>query len=42
MEEDIEIDYLLEEVEQLLNGMEDGAKRTVEIVRGLKFIFEGR
>jgi len=36
MEEDIEIDYLLEEVEQLLNGMEDGAKRTVEIVRGLK------
>ncbi|WP_439481888.1 7TM diverse intracellular signaling domain-containing protein [Cyclobacterium plantarum] len=36
LEEDIEIDYLLEEVEQLLNGMEDGAKRTVEIVRGLK------
>ncbi|WP_375585370.1 7TM diverse intracellular signaling domain-containing protein [Cyclobacterium xiamenense] len=36
MEEDIELDYLIEEVEQLLNGMEDGAKRTVEIVRGLK------
>ncbi|WP_339922890.1 7TM diverse intracellular signaling domain-containing protein [uncultured Cyclobacterium sp.] len=36
MEEEIEFDYLLEEVEQLLNGMEDGAKRTVEIVRGLK------
>lgn len=36
LEEDIEIEYLLEEVEQLLNGMEDGAKRTVEIVRGLK------
>ena len=36
MEEDMEFDYVLEEVEQLLNGMEDGAKRTVEIVRGLK------
>ncbi|MDO6437520.1 7TM diverse intracellular signaling domain-containing protein [Cyclobacterium sp. 1_MG-2023] len=36
LEEDIEFDYLLEEVEQLLTGMEDGAKRTVEIVRGLK------
>ncbi|WP_162342020.1 7TM diverse intracellular signaling domain-containing protein [Cyclobacterium salsum] len=36
LEEDIEIEYLLEEVEQLLNGMEDGARRTVEIVRGLK------
>lgn len=36
LEEDIEFDYLLEEVDQLLTGMEDGAKRTVEIVRGLK------
>ena len=36
MEEDLELDYLLEEVNQLLAGMEDGAKRTVEIVRGLK------
>tara|TARA_R110002049_G_scaffold23417_5_gene82527 strand:+ start:10105 stop:12246 length:2142 start_codon:yes stop_codon:yes gene_type:complete len=36
MEEDIEFEYVLEEVEQLLNGMEDGARRTVEIVRGLK------
>ncbi len=36
LEEDIEIEYLVEEVEQLLNGMEDGARRTVEIVRGLK------
>lgn len=36
IEEDIEIEYLIEEVDQLLHGMEDGAKRTVEIVRGLK------
>jgi hypothetical protein len=36
LEEDMEFDYVIEEVEQLLNGMEDGAKRTVEIVRGLK------
>nr|MBI1229831.1 GHKL domain-containing protein [Cytophagales bacterium] len=35
-EDDLELDYLLEEVNQLLSGMEDGAKRTVEIVRGLK------
>ncbi len=35
-EEDLELDYVLEEVNQLLSGMEDGAKRTVEIVRGLK------
>ncbi|WP_209331483.1 7TM diverse intracellular signaling domain-containing protein [Lunatimonas salinarum] len=36
LEEDLELDYLLDEVNQLLAGMEDGAKRTVEIVRGLK------
>lgn len=35
-EEDIELDYLIEEVGQLLQGIEDGAKRTVEIVRGLR------
>ncbi|WP_158861066.1 7TM diverse intracellular signaling domain-containing protein [Lunatibacter salilacus] len=35
-EDDLELDYLLDEVNQLLSGMEDGAKRTVEIVRGLK------
>jgi signal transduction histidine kinase len=36
LEEDLELDYLIEEVEQLLHGIEDGAKRTVEIVRGLR------
>jgi two-component system NtrC family sensor kinase len=35
-EDDIELDYLLDEVEQLLQGIDDGAKRTVEIVRGLR------
>lgn len=35
-EEELELDYLIEEVEQLLHGIEDGAKRTVEIVRGLR------
>lgn len=36
LEEDLELDYVLEEVEQLLKGMDDGAKRTVEIVKGLR------
>ena len=36
LEEDLELDYVLEEVEQLLRGMDDGAKRTVEIVKGLR------
>ncbi len=36
LEEDLEFDYLLKEIDQLLKGMEDGAKRTVEIVRGLR------
>ncbi|WP_114752421.1 7TM diverse intracellular signaling domain-containing protein [Pleomorphovibrio marinus] len=36
LEEELEIDYLITEIDQLLAGMEDGAKRTVEIVRGLK------
>ncbi|GAB3663992.1 7TM diverse intracellular signaling domain-containing protein [Echinicola sediminis] len=36
LEEDLEYDYLLEEIGLLLRGMEDGAKRTVEIVKGLR------
>lgn len=36
LEEDLELDYVLVEVDQLLKGMEDGAKRTVEIVKGLR------
>ncbi|MCS4436370.1 sensor histidine kinase [Aquiflexum gelatinilyticum] len=36
VEEDIEFDYILKEIEQLLRGMEEGAKRTVEIVKGLR------
>ncbi len=36
LEEELELDYVLEEVEQLLKGMDDGAKRTVEIVKGLR------
>ncbi len=35
-EDEIEFDYLLEEVDQLLQGIDDGARRTVEIVRGLR------
>lgn len=35
-EDEIELDYLLEEVNQLLQGIDDGARRTVEIVRGLR------
>ncbi|GHB42522.1 7TM diverse intracellular signaling domain-containing protein [Mongoliitalea lutea] len=36
LEDDLELSYLLDEIQQLLQGMEDGAKRTVEIVKGLK------
>jgi signal transduction histidine kinase len=36
LEEELELDYVLEEVNQLLKGMEEGAKRTVEIVKGLR------
>ncbi|ERM84423.1 hypothetical protein P872_25025 [Rhodonellum psychrophilum GCM71 = DSM 17998] len=36
LEEDLELDYILTEINQLLKGMEDGAKRTVEIVKGLR------
>jgi signal transduction histidine kinase len=33
---EIDIDYLKKEMEELLSGIEDGAKRTAEIVSGLK------
>lgn len=36
LEREIEFDYILQEIDQLLRGMEDGAKRTVEIVKGLR------
>ncbi|WP_339866271.1 7TM diverse intracellular signaling domain-containing protein [uncultured Algoriphagus sp.] len=36
LEQDLELDYVLEEVNQLLKGMDDGARRTVEIVKGLR------
>jgi len=36
VEEDVEFDYILKEIDQLLRGMEEGAKRTVEIVKGLR------
>ncbi|MBS9522887.1 phosphate starvation-inducible protein PsiE [Litoribacter alkaliphilus] len=36
LEDEIELDYVKDEINQLLQGMEDGAKRTVEIVKGLK------
>ncbi|WP_232826806.1 sensor histidine kinase [Cognataquiflexum aquatile] len=36
VEDDIEFDYILKEIDQLLRGMEEGAKRTVEIVKGLR------
>jgi two-component system, NtrC family, sensor kinase len=36
IEEDIEFDYILKEIDQLLRGMEEGAKRTVEIVKELR------
>ena len=32
----IDLDYLKQEINSLLNGIEDGAKRTAEIVAGLK------
>ncbi|MBT0812395.1 phosphate starvation-inducible protein PsiE [Litoribacter ruber] len=36
LEDEIELEYVIGEIDQLLQGMEDGAKRTVEIVKGLK------
>jgi signal transduction histidine kinase len=34
--EEIEYSFLLKEIKQLLNGIDEGAKRTTEIVRGLR------
>ncbi len=32
----LDVDYLKHEIQQLLNGIEDGSKRTAEIVKGLR------
>ena len=34
--DEIEYDFILQEIKQLINGIEEGAKRTREIVRGLR------
>lgn len=36
LKEEIEYDYVKEEINHLLHGMKDGANRTVEIIKGLK------
>lgn len=36
LKEDLDLNYLKTELDMLLKGMEDGATRTVEIVKGLK------
>ncbi|GLU52011.1 hypothetical protein Dfri01_14720 [Dyadobacter frigoris] len=36
LKEDLDLDYIKTEIGLLLSGMEDGARRTVEIVKGLK------
>jgi hypothetical protein len=36
LKEDLEYDFLKTEIDDLLNGMEEGSKRTVSIIRGLK------
>jgi signal transduction histidine kinase len=36
LKEDLDLDYIKTELDTLLKGMEDGAHRTVEIVKGLK------
>lgn len=36
IKQDIDFDYLLEEIDNLLKGMEEGAWRTTEIVKGLR------
>ena len=36
LREEVEIDYVREEMEQLLQGVEEGARRTAEIVKGLR------
>jgi signal transduction histidine kinase len=34
--EKLDVEYLKQEIQQLLNGIEDGSKRTAEIVKGLR------
>ncbi|MES2647507.1 MAG: 7TM diverse intracellular signaling domain-containing protein [Bacteroidota bacterium] len=36
LKKEVDLEYLKEELDMLLKGMEDGANRTVEIVKGLK------
>jgi signal transduction histidine kinase len=36
LKEDLDYDYVKDEINQLLDGMRDGANRTVEIIKGLK------
>jgi PAS domain S-box-containing protein len=36
LKQEMDIEYSAEEIEQLLHGIEDGANRTFEIIRGLK------
>jgi two-component system, NtrC family, sensor kinase len=33
---ELEIDYIIEEIDKLIRGIEDGARRTAEIVKGLR------
>lgn len=36
LKEEIELDYVVEEIDQLLKGIDDGASRTADIVKSLK------
>ncbi|MEM7370566.1 MAG: ATP-binding protein [Bacteroidota bacterium] len=36
LREELEIDYVTEEIEELLDGIDEGANRTTEIVKGLR------
>jgi len=36
MQEEIDLDFVKQEIKQLIKGIEDGAERTAEIVRGLR------
>lgn len=36
LKEDIELDYVIDEIQMLIRGIEDGARRTAEIVKGLR------
>jgi signal transduction histidine kinase/HAMP domain-containing protein len=36
LRDELELDYVVEEIDQLIKGIEDGARRTAEIVRGLR------